>query len=82
MQIFSIYSGTVSETMITKKEIINILRCSLIKTSIRKGFFLCERLMETTEEKKTLKLVALSWIAGARRVILTFESKYGGQFTW
>ena len=40
--------------------------------------------MEATEEKKTLNLAkgALSWIARARRVILTFESKYGGQFTW
>ena len=41
--------------------------------------------METTEEKKTLNLAkgALSWIARAQqRVILTFKSKYRGQFNW
>ena len=40
--------------------------------------------METTEAKKPVNLakIGLSWIARARRVILTFESKYGGQFTW
>ena len=36
-------------------------------------------------KKKTLKLakVALSWIASAQqRDILTFKSKYRGQFNW
>ena len=66
--------------MITKKEVI-VLKLTLYK---ERDFFDVKGWWKPQKKKKTLKLakVALSWIASAQRVILTFKSKYGGQFNW